>query len=103
MADEETAQGQLVCSFCGKSRDEVRSLIAGPAAFICDECIDLGCEMLAESSESIVAPGELEQAPFYRRYVANAIDKSSARGYTSPLIALAAGVVVGLLFAHLWR
>ncbi|HVC43363.1 MAG TPA: ClpX C4-type zinc finger protein [Candidatus Binataceae bacterium] len=103
MADEETAPGKLVCSFCGKSQDEVRSLIAGPAAFICDECIDLGCEMLAESSESIVAPDDFEQAPFYRRYVANAIDKSSARSYASPLLALAAGIVAGLLFAHLWR
>jgi ATP-dependent protease Clp ATPase subunit len=38
--------GSLVCSFCGKSQDEVRKLIAGPTVYICDECIDLcnlGC------------------------------------------------------------
>src|SRR5438477_394294 len=33
--------GNLVCSFCGKSQDEVRKLIAGPTVYICDECIDL--------------------------------------------------------------
>jgi len=31
----------LYCSFCGKSQHEVRKLIAGPTAFICDECVDL--------------------------------------------------------------
>jgi ATP-dependent Clp protease ATP-binding subunit ClpX len=103
MADQETATEIPRCSFCGKSQDEVGQLVAGPAVYICDECIDLCCEILAENPDSIVVPGELEQAPFYRRYVANAIDKSSARTYASPLIALAAGIVVGLLFAHLWR
>ena len=29
------------CSFCGKTQDEVRKLVGGPIAFICDECIDL--------------------------------------------------------------
>jgi hypothetical protein len=31
----------LYCSFCGKSQHEVRKLIAGPTAFICDECVDI--------------------------------------------------------------
>jgi hypothetical protein len=31
----------LYCSFCGKSQHEVKRLIAGPAVFICDECVDL--------------------------------------------------------------
>jgi len=33
--------GDLCCSFCGKGRREVRSLIAGPTVYICDECIEL--------------------------------------------------------------
>ena len=37
--------GNLVCSFCGKSQDEVRKLIAGPTVYICDECIDLCNEL----------------------------------------------------------
>lgn len=31
----------LYCSFCGKSQDEIKTLIAGPTVFICDECVDL--------------------------------------------------------------
>src|SRR5512147_488122 len=36
------------CSFCGKSQDEVRKLIAGPTVFICDECIELCNDIVAE-------------------------------------------------------
>ncbi|MFP6627320.1 MAG: ATP-dependent Clp protease ATP-binding subunit ClpX [Deltaproteobacteria bacterium] len=38
----------LVCSFCGKGQDEVRKLIAGPTVYICDECIDLCNDIIAE-------------------------------------------------------
>lgn len=40
----------LVCSFCGKSQQEVAKLIAGPSVFICDECITLCNEILAEGN-----------------------------------------------------
>src|SRR6202795_4888919 len=43
--------GNLVCSFCGKSQDEVRKLIAGPTVYICDECIDLCNDIIAEESD----------------------------------------------------
>lgn len=42
---------QLKCSFCGKSQDQVRRLIAGPAAYICDECIELCQEIIDEEFE----------------------------------------------------
>ena len=38
----------LICSFCGKSQEQVRKLIAGPGVYICDECIDLCNEILDE-------------------------------------------------------
>jgi ATP-dependent Clp protease ATP-binding subunit ClpX len=41
----------LRCSFCGKSRDEVKKLIAGPTVYICDECIDLCNDIIAEEWE----------------------------------------------------
>ncbi len=44
-------QGKLRCSFCGKSQDEVRKLIAGPNVYICDECIELCNDILAEEYE----------------------------------------------------
>ncbi|HYX92908.1 MAG TPA: ATP-dependent Clp protease ATP-binding subunit ClpX [Myxococcaceae bacterium] len=41
----------LSCSFCGKSQREVRKLIAGPTVYICDECIKLCNDIIAEESE----------------------------------------------------
>lgn len=41
----------LCCSFCTKSRDEVKKLIAGPSVYICDECVDLCNDIIAEEWE----------------------------------------------------
>ncbi|MGH7885868.1 MAG: ATP-dependent Clp protease ATP-binding subunit ClpX [Thermodesulfobacteriota bacterium] len=41
-------EGKLYCSFCGKSQKEVRKLIAGPTVYICNECIELCNEIIAE-------------------------------------------------------
>ncbi|HON38676.1 MAG: ATP-dependent Clp protease ATP-binding subunit ClpX [Desulfomonilia bacterium] len=60
----------LRCSFCGKSQEEVRKLIAGPDVYICDECIALCNEILAEeegeyrhfsASSSIPKPSEIKE------------------------------------------
>ncbi len=62
--------GNLVCSFCGKSQDEVRKLIAGPTVYICDECIDLCNDIIAEecdqeeglsSSSAVPKPAEIKR------------------------------------------
>jgi len=62
--------GNLVCSFCGKSQDEVRKLIAGPTVYICDECIDLCNDIIAEecdqdegltSTSSVPKPAEIKK------------------------------------------
>ena len=66
--DERT--GNLVCSFCGKSQDEVRKLIAGPTVYICDECIDLCNDIIAEecdqeegltSTSAVPKPAEIKK------------------------------------------
>jgi ATP-dependent Clp protease ATP-binding subunit ClpX len=49
----------LRCSFCGKSQDEVRKLIAGPTVYICDECIALCNEIIAEEAEERFIPGRM--------------------------------------------
>jgi ATP-dependent Clp protease ATP-binding subunit ClpX len=41
-------KGQLKCSFCGKSQEQVRKLVAGPGVYICDECIELCNEIVEE-------------------------------------------------------
>jgi ATP-dependent Clp protease ATP-binding subunit ClpX len=49
----------LSCSFCGKSQEQVRKLIAGPRVYICDECIELCNEIIAEELEK----GPLAKVP----------------------------------------
>ncbi|MCA1960467.1 MAG: ATP-dependent Clp protease ATP-binding subunit ClpX [Desulfomonile sp.] len=51
MAGRKGNFSSLYCSFCGKSQDEVRKLIAGPTVYICDECIELCNEIIAEEYE----------------------------------------------------
>lgn len=61
--------GNLCCSFCGKNQREVKKLIAGPTVYICDECIELCNDIIAEegqkespsrSTQSIPKPAEIK-------------------------------------------
>lgn len=45
---------QLKCSFCGKTQEQVKRLIAGPGVYICDECIDLCSEIIADEFQETV-------------------------------------------------
>lgn len=51
MPKKKDENDNLFCSFCGKNQSEVRKLIAGPAVYICDECIQLCSEIIEEESE----------------------------------------------------
>ena len=60
--------GELCCSFCGKNQDEVQRLIAGPDVYICDECVSLCNEIIAQESVSeeteggkLLPPAELKR------------------------------------------
>lgn len=55
----------MSCSFCGKSQEQVRKLIAGPRVYICDECIELCNEIIAE---------ELEKGPLIRTSVPKPVE-----------------------------
>ncbi len=50
-------KGQVKCSFCGKTQEQVRKLVAGPGVYICDECIEL-CNEIIE--EEVKEEGDLE-------------------------------------------
>ncbi len=54
-------KGQLKCSFCGKTQEQVKKLVAGPGVYICDECIELCNEIIEEEmgEESDFGPVEL--------------------------------------------
>ena len=51
MSRRDSKSETLTCSFCGKSQEEVRKLIAGPTVYICDECIELCNDIIAEESK----------------------------------------------------
>ncbi len=50
---------QLRCSFCNKTQDQVRKLIAGPNVYICDECIEICSEIIEEEFDDMVADTEI--------------------------------------------
>ncbi len=58
---------QLTCSFCGKEQEEVKKLIAGPAVYICDECIELCKDIIAEEAQ-------LEEAPLGSRLLPKPVE-----------------------------
>src|SRR6266511_532920 len=70
MARTREGGGALKCSFCGKSQNGVRKLIAGPTVYICDECIELCNDIIAEEWEeekareirSLPKPAEIKSA-----------------------------------------
>ena len=55
-------EGQKVCSFCGKSSDIARRLIAGPGVFICDECVHV-CKKILDEEEEVLSTEFLEEIP----------------------------------------
>ena len=69
MAKQAKPDANLRCSFCGKSRDQVRKLIAGPTVYICDECVGLCNDIISEEwqeakeeiSSKLRKPAEINQ------------------------------------------
>jgi len=54
---------QLKCSFCGKTQEQVKRLVAGPGVYICDECIELCSEIIEEEFEDARTDTELNDVP----------------------------------------
>lgn len=48
----------LYCSFCGKSQNEVKKLIAGPSVFVCDECVELCNDIIREETQDVSVESE---------------------------------------------
>ncbi len=59
----EKIRGTLICSFCNRSQEEVRKLIAGPSVYICDECIELCNEIIREEVDPDVVPTSSSKVP----------------------------------------
>ncbi len=59
MANRTEERKQLRCSFCNKTQDQVRKLIAGPNVYICDECIEICSEIIEEEFEDTIENSEI--------------------------------------------
>lgn len=55
-------KGKMKCSFCGKTQEQVRKLVAGPGVYICDECVKL-CDEIVEEEVNDNEPVELRELP----------------------------------------
>jgi ATP-dependent Clp protease ATP-binding subunit ClpX len=63
MSKEDTKDKNLNCNFCGKSRDQVEKLIAGPSVYICDECITLSYDIVKDVSPEYVEGIDINDIP----------------------------------------
>ncbi|KRM96489.1 ATP-dependent protease ATP-binding subunit ClpX [Liquorilactobacillus aquaticus DSM 21051] len=75
MFENTDKNGPVVCSFCGKSQDQVKKIVAGPGVYICNECIDLCKEIIDEefreqaSEELLSVPKPREIVDILNQYV----------------------------------
>ncbi len=81
MPKKESGDEALRCSFCNKSQREVKKLIAGPTVFICDECVDICLDIIAEDrmleqQQETKLPKPIEIDEFLDQYV---IDQDMAK------------------------
>jgi ATP-dependent Clp protease ATP-binding subunit ClpX len=60
---------QVFCSFCGRSAQEVNSMIAGPKAFICDRCIKTSFDILRKEVNAVPPVAKVPEQPFQPRLV----------------------------------
>ena len=67
--DTETTNGPVTCSFCGKSQDQVKKIVAGPGVYICNECIDL-CKEIIDEEFKDEAVNDLLEVPKPREILA---------------------------------
>ena len=58
MAGKNT-EDKIRCSFCGKTQDQVRKLIAGPNVYICDECVEICAEIVEEDIEDVTTDTDI--------------------------------------------
>ena len=63
MVDQNKQTEDISCSFCGKSQDEVKRIVAGPGVFICNECVDLCQEIMEEELQAEEASYTIDELP----------------------------------------
>ena len=60
MPKDDFNNNRIRCSFCGKTQDQVRRIVAGPNAYICNECVLLCQEIVSDDVDSVAKRGDME-------------------------------------------
>jgi len=93
-------QKNLLCSFCGKTQNEVKKLIAGPTVYICDECVELCTNIIKEELEEETETESFDQIlknPPNARELIEIVDQYVVKQeYAKKFLAVA-------ITNHLWR
>ena len=79
----------LVCSFCGKTQDEVRKLVAGPGVYICDECVDLCNDILTEELDEGIAKSSRLHVPTPREICTTLDEYIIGQDYAKKVLSVA--------------
>jgi ATP-dependent Clp protease ATP-binding subunit ClpX len=79
----QTPKGVYRCSFCGKAQTEVKTLVAGPGVFICDECVQLCQAIIAKKGKTHEVSGSLlpDNAPTETLLTPQKPTLATARGW----------------------
>ena len=97
--------GSVTCSFCGKAAQEVKKLIAGPSAYICDECVELCNDIILEEGHVAAEPtsGDALSVPRHElTSVVRTLDQAiGAIGRTNAAVADDAARLAGRLHRRL--
>jgi ATP-dependent Clp protease ATP-binding subunit ClpX len=89
MAKDLKRTSNLVCSFCAKTQEEVRKLVAGPGVYICDECVDLCNDILTEELDGVPTYAQRLQVPAPKEIMASLDEYVIGQNYAKKVLAVA--------------
>ena len=87
--DNGKSGGNLICSFCGKTQEEVRKLVAGPSVYICDECVELCNDILTEEFDGVPHQTNRQAVPTPKDIKASLVDYIIGQDHAKKVLSVA--------------
>ena len=86
MSSRKDKDDALRCSFCGKHQQEVKKLIAGPAVYICNECVDICNEIIVDDQHVNERTEQVDESSGTHAATAQSIEYVSCPACSTPLV-----------------